>query len=427
MTSEVKYSYKDEELVFINSREYLEELVCPICHQIVFEPRQTNCGHLYCKKCLDDCSNDQCPVCRQEYKASEDHYNRRRVNGLKVKCKYQRNGCLWVGDLGDFAAHLERCKTTCPYCNVELRSTLLSVHVSERCPKRPIVCPYCNVRLSYDSNRENRLRWHYLRCQSFTHKCPNKCGGVYSFQALGQHIAKDCTEVVTICKYSAYGCSATLKRKDLSDHLDSRKDEHMQMVLQVTAQLADAYRSLSAKLESAGALALSTSQGLFPADSVVRPWLYNSAPFASPPWVCRMDDFRAQMQAGKICYGPPIHYLGYRFCLRIDANGIWKGKGKEGYVSVFICMMQGEFDDSLPWPFLADVTVQLLNQVEDKDHYTKVLYAHSRNKQVTGKERNKEGFGLPMFIAHSKLTSQYLRHNCLYFAVESVEIHCDLK
>lgn len=427
MASEVKYSYRDEELVFVCSRDYLEELVCPICHQIVFEPRQTNCGHLYCRKCLDECLDDLCPVCRQQYKTSEDHYNRRRVNGLKVKCKYQRNGCKWFGDLGDFAIHLERCKVTCPHCKVELRSTMLSVHVSERCPKRPIVCAFCKMRLSYDSNRENRLRWHYLYCQFVTHKCPNKCGGAYSLQDLGQHIAKDCPEVVTICKFSPYGCSVQLQRKDLSTHLDSRKDEHMQMVLQVTTQLADAYRSLSVKVESAETHDSSTSKGVFAADSVVRPWLYNSAPYASPPWVCRIDGFKQQMEAGKALYGPPIHYLGYRFCLRVDASGIWNGKGKGDHVSVFICMMRGEFDNFLPWPFLADVNVQLLNQIEDKGHYTKVLSAYSRNKQVTGKERSAEGFGMPTFIAHSKLTSQYLRHNTLFFAVESVKIHSDLK
>lgn len=427
MTSEVKHSYRDEELVFVNSRDYLEELICPICHQIVFEPRQTNCGHLYCRKCLDDCSKAQCPVCRQEYKANEDHYNRRRVNGLKVKCKYQANGCTWVGDLGDFAVHLERCKVTCPHCSVEVRSALLSAHVSMRCPKRPIVCSFCNAHLSYNANRENRLRQHYLRCPSFTHKCPNKCGGAYSLRVLEQHIAKDCPEVVSLCTYSAYGCSVKVKRVDMPDHLVSRKDEHMQMVLEVTTQLADAYRSLSAKLESAEAFDLTASKGLLSADSVVRPWLYNSAPFATPPWVCRMDNFNGEMETRKACYGPPIHYLGYRFCLRVDANGIWNGKGKDGHVSVFVCMMRGEFDDSLPWPFLADVTVHLLNQVEDKGHYTKVLCAHSRNKQVTGKERSAEGFGMPMFVAHSKLTSQYLRHNCLFFAIESVKLHCDLK
>lgn len=426
MTNEVKHSYRDEELVFTNTREYLEELVCPICHQIVFEPRQTNCGHLYCKKCLDECSNDQCPVCRQVYKASEDHYNRRRVNGLKAKCKYQRNGCSWVGDLGDLAVHLERCKVTCPHCSVELRSALLSVHVSERCPKRPIVCPSCSAKLTHNPDRETRLRQHYLHCQSFKHKCPNRCGGAYSFQAIGKHIAMDCTEAVTACKYSAYGCSAKLKRKDLPGHLDSKKDEHMQMVLQVTAQLADAYRSLSAKLdlESTRAHDLTVPRGPLTADCVVRPWLYNSAAYATPSWVCRVDDFKGQLKTAKTLYSPPIHYLGYRFCLRVNVNGVY-GKGE--HVSVFVCMMQGEFDSSLPWPFLADITVQLLNQVEDKDHYTKVLCAHSRNGQVRGKERSVEGFGLPTFIAHSKLASQYIRHNCLYFAVESVKLHFSLK
>ena len=47
-------------------------------------------------------------------------------------------------------------------------------------------------------------------------------------------------------------------------------------------------------------------------------------------------------------------------CLKVYANGHRKGKGK--YVSVFVYMMQGQFDDELEWPFRGNITVKLLNQ-----------------------------------------------------------------
>ena len=32
--------------------------------------------------------------------------------------------------------------------------------------------------------------------------------------------------------------------------------------------------------------------------------------------------------------------------------------------------MRGEFDSDLKWPFRGDITIQLLNQLEDKEHHT---------------------------------------------------------
>ena len=36
------------------------------------------------------------------------------------------------------------------------------------------------------------------------------------------------------------------------------------------------------------------------------------------------------------------------------------------HVSVFTCLMRGEFDSHLKWPFRGDITIQLLNQLEDR-------------------------------------------------------------
>ena len=55
-------------------------------------------------------------------------------------------------------------------------------------------------------------------------------------------------------------------------------------------------------------------------------------------------------------------------CLQVDADGMEEGEGT--HVSVFTNLLCGEFDSRLKWPFRGIVTIQLVNQLEDKKHLT---------------------------------------------------------
>ena len=55
-------------------------------------------------------------------------------------------------------------------------------------------------------------------------------------------------------------------------------------------------------------------------------------------------------------------------CINVDANGCLDHT--DTYVSVFACLMKGRNDDNLPWPFTGEVTVTLLNQLEDENHHS---------------------------------------------------------
>ena len=72
------------------------------------------------------------------------------------------------------------------------------------------------------------------------------------------------------------------------------------------------------------------------------------------------------------------------------------------------------YDDDLSWPLIADVTITLLNQLEDKNHYSKmapVNVEHYGNVLIE----------YPTFILHSELgfnpvrNTQYLKDDALYF------------
>ncbi len=39
-------------------------------------------------------------------------------------------------------------------------------------------------------------------------------------------------------------------------------------------------------------------------------------------------------------------------------------------MSVFLYVIEGEYYDELNWPFVVNVDIKLLNQLEDRDHHS---------------------------------------------------------
>ena len=133
-------------------------------------------------------------------------------------------------------------------------------------------------------------------------------------------------------------------------------------------------------------------------------------------------------------YSPPFytHRQGYKMCLRVVANG-W-GRGKGTHISVFAYLLRGQFDDHLKWPFGGQVTIAMLNQLEDNNHtaYTAIEFTDCTESKYVGRvmegERAPCGLGLSTFIAHTELdynptkNCQYLKYDCLRFRIIKVEL-----
>ena len=150
------------------------------------------------------------------------------------------------------------------------------------------------------------------------------------------------------------------------------------------------------------------------------------------PTEITMTNFEQHKTDSDYWYSPPFytHPQGYKMCLNVEANG--SGKGKGTHVSVFACLMRGEFDDHLKWPFRGHVTVAMLNQLEDNKHTTKTIpFTNTTDIKIIGRvtdgERAPTGLGYRTFIAHTDLTytptkkPQYLKYDFLRFRIIKVE------
>ena len=136
-----------------------------------------------------------------------------------------------------------------------------------------------------------------------------------------------------------------------------------------------------------------------------------------------MTNFTEHKEDNDFWYAPPFytHPQGYRMRLAVVANGYGDGKGT--HTSVYVCMMQGKFDDQLKWPFQGDVNIQIRNQ-KGKGHFaiTIQLDATVSEKFVCKVERGEQGppWGLPKAISQAEVQSKCLRRDCLHLHLKKV-------
>ena len=132
-----------------------------------------------------------------------------------------------------------------------------------------------------------------------------------------------------------------------------------------------------------------------------------------------MTDFTAKREKNSQ-YSCPSFYTGpegYHISVKVGTNS--EGEmDAESCLSLYACILKGEHDDQLSWPFVGQITVTLVNQIEDKNHaHMVVKIEETDNVQVDS------SWGISSFIKHARLdfdphtNTQYLKDDTLHFRV----------
>ena len=122
-------------------------------------------------------------------------------------------------------------------------------------------------------------------------------------------------------------------------------------------------------------------------------------------------------------YSPPFYTSahGYRLCLRAYLYG--DGAGKGTHISVFLVIMQSEYDDVLLWPFKHRVVISLINLDTPLKLETAITHKFVPNPQSNSFEKPKDTFnlasGFPQFASISVLTDpRFVKNDTMYFRVK---------
>ncbi len=310
-----------------------------------------------------------------------------------MRCASRERGCPWTGTIGTLDTHLATCEyllITCPNkCEddkdggqIQLMRKDLEEHVQSRCLKRAFECPHCGEKGTYASIMVE----HDKVCKKKMVACPNQGSGCPLSVERGktkQHVSV-CEFTEVACAYESLGCGVRMMRKDVEKHKREAREKHLDLALDTVSSREEQHKTLL--------------------EGVV--------------FVFKLPGYASKKEEDERFYSTPFytHSGGYKFSIRVDANG--NGDGDGTHVSVFTEISEGRYDDQLPWPFKGSVTYQLLNQLaDDRHHHIVNIFTDTADMQVGSCS------GCQQFLPHSSLCHdpatnvQYLLDDTLYFRV----------
>ena len=357
---------------------------------------------------------------------SHNNTGERNIKSLKTKCDNATSGCQWIGELGSLMEHLATCDHAlipCPNGCVSTKDIFghailhvpgkdMQKHLNEDCPRREYICPHCKEGGEY----QEMITTHLEECDYVEVLCPNEGCGEYVLRCLlSDHCFISCDFQKVRCKYQDIGCEEVFLRKDQEKH-ENDMQHHFQVTTEAVHKLVSTVEHLKdiimAKTNEISELNAKISEL---ADGVSKRKL-----------VFKVTGFAKHKSQKESIVSPPIYsgQGGYKMCFKVYANG--NESGKISYVSVYAYLVRGENDDHLPWPFTGKAVIELLNQLEDRNHWTKTVQFiknHDSSQRVVDSDNDTavSGYGHPKYITHSSLgysparNSQYLKDDCLYF------------
>ena len=428
--------------------EALLQSECPVCLLVLREPYQvTCCGYSYCKICIQQIQADKklCPTCNgEDFSVFPDKRLQRSLYGIRVRCTYQKEGCSWIGELGELTKHLnedpelgEHClvgcdfaKVECIHCSEHFQRRFVANHQLNECPCRPFSCEYCG---DFQSDYEDVTTNHWHSCGFYPVPCPNECGVSPERQNLDDHVSRSCPFAVVNCDFHYAGCEVRLPVKEMPTHIAKNMVAHISLLAtngrKLLAEKDKWISSLEGDLREKLEENKQKIDRLEMENQSLRRSLQELEKKVSTltprfPVEFTMTNFEVYRRTNRIWYSPPFysHPNGYRLCIQVIGNYLSEGTD----IAIGACLMRGEFDDFLKWPFRGGAAIEVQNQLEDKEHLKFLTFLSGSNslRVTTASERAEKGSERP--IAYSKLghdeanNCQYLKDNCLCLKVTRV-------
>ena len=357
------------ECEFVEQPPEVLQTDCPLCLLVLREPYQaTCCGKSFCKECIDKAedSSPSCPTCKEEddFVCYPNKGLQLSLYDFRVYCTNKSKGCDWTGKLRELDDHLN----LNPPADKSLKG----------CPFEVIKCP-----LSYAGCEEKLPR------QDIDDHLSEQTVGHMLMQT-----KKHCSEMRSLCQELQVV-------KGRKQHLEQCVSELKDEVRELKEEVKD--------LKEARQLETCTGQPIGHVEFT-------------------MTNFEQHKKENSPWYSPPFytHPHGYKMGLSVYPNG--QGDAVGTHASVFVHLLRGEFDEHLKWPFQGNITITMMDQDEDRRHFTRMVSFTDqiplihRQKVTQSCHGMNQGFGVPSFLPLINLVPHYLKNDSLKLRILRIEL-----
>ena len=384
-----------------------EDFFCPVTFELLLNPHQTTCcGNHLSEKAVRRLQRDRkpCPMCKEsELSTVQDKFHRRRVSAVHVRCPYTPSGCEWVGEAGQADQHINSCT------------------------KRPWKCQYC----AFESTHDRKVD-HTQSCTHYPIPCPNKCD-VETIPRCGieEHLSVCPLELIE-CKFREAGCDIKVARRDLKQHMEESQQHHLlsasllnlKLTKEVIAEKEQQLASKEQQLKEQAKLIVEKEKQIVKMKQKLS---------EKERQVTEKDKIIKEKDKQLLEFGVQLTKLAME--TKISVDHLHKGKSTyleltlekfikhqanssrgDWYSEAFLCggyklkfnveakvrpahevpimpvyfqLQRGDQDSKLKWPVMFAVTIQLLNQLSDRNHHEE-LYRFQFNNSTTNTEYSKE-------------------------------------
>lgn len=210
-----------------------EEFLCPVCRNVLVQPRRAPCDHEVCAAHADSTCNVSgclCPTSEPDWRDAVK--TAKLLDKLQIRCDNSAAGCEWVGSWGDLRAHRTSVchfeTVLCPFagCATAVQRIAMPDHKAA-CGFRRVQCAAC-----LGTFKVQDLPLHEERCGLVIVLC-QYCDCECRRDALGEHQQRDCVEAVIPCPLADLGCTVRMKRKELASHLHESMEHHLNTLVHV--------------------------------------------------------------------------------------------------------------------------------------------------------------------------------------------------
>ena len=416
-------SPSEQEYDFVE--EPAREFFCAVSLELLREPQQTDCcGHHLSVEVAQRLQGEgkPCPMCQHpHFIARPDKFHRRKVHQLTVRCQHKKNGCDWVGELGNLEDHVTRC------------------------PKRPWQCMYC----VFSGLREVEED-HLSGCGQFPVPCPNGCeAGSVERCSLERHLL-ECPLQLVGCEYAAMGCAVRLPRREMSEHIRQSGQEHL---LKMCAANLTVSRELSRKVEEKEQQIAELREEMRRMEGRVEERMkemerrmvervkkemegrvtkkvdqvskemktvrlqvaevHSEVAITIPPVEYTIHNLSALKAQDREWRSPPFYTYrgGYKMCIGVWPNGY---AGVESHVSIQFYTIADANTEGLRWPAKLPVTIHLLNQTTGQ--WERGLTSGSGLALDKPSSKIEKSGRNSLYLPHSEL-APYVKDDCLCIRV----------